>query len=124
MIRQFKPLLKAGSEAQVQSSVMKYIALQYPEVRQLSTASAGGLRTSKTQGKRMKATGYSKGFPDIAILWPHKGYHGLFIEMKTETGSSTPEQKAWIDRLNEKGYLAKICKGFDEAKSTIDFYLS
>ena len=75
-----------------------------------------------TQAKKMKATGYKKGFPDLFIYEPRGSYHGLAIELKTQKGRLSESQAIWITRLATRGYMARICKGFDEAKNSIDQY--
>lgn len=121
--RSKRKIIKHGSEAEEQAAVVRYLNVQYPHV--LYCASAGGVRTSYMQAARMKMTGYKAGFPDLQILEPRQGYHGLFIEMKrAEGGQVSREQKEWIAALNERGYMAVVCKGFESAKKTIDEYLS
>jgi len=121
MIRKIpRKIIKQGTEAAVQAAVIKWIKIKYPKI--LYCASAGGLKTSYTQAARMKATGYRRGFPDLAIYEPCNGFHGLFIELKKEGGYPSPEQKAWIEELRKRGYSAFICTGFDEATRVIDNY--
>jgi hypothetical protein len=38
-------------------------------------------------------------------------------------GHVTPEQKAWQTALLENGYCSCVCRGFEEAKETIDWYM-
>ena len=114
-------------EHQLQKSIIDYIKLQYPEA--LYCASAGGLRTSIIQAKRMKSTGYVKGFPDIAILEPrlqtnNKYYCGLFLEVKTINGRPTKDQLWWREQLNQRWYVSEIVYSFDEAKIILDKYLN
>jgi hypothetical protein len=54
---------------------------------------------------------------------PAKGYHGLFIEMKTKTGRIAESQKRWLKALNELGYLAVIARGWEEARDILLEYL-
>ena len=117
-------------EYQLQKSIVNYIQLQYPNT--LYCASAGGLRTSITQAVRMKATGYKKGFPDLAIFEPKSVdpkktpfiyFYGLFLEVKTKKGRPTKEQLWWRIELNKRGYVAEIVYGYDEAVAVIDRYL-
>jgi hypothetical protein len=115
-------------ERDIQKAIVNYIKLQYPNL--LYCASAGGLRTSIKQARMMKATGYKKGFPDLAIFEPIETensflnfYFGLFLEIKTKKGRATKEQKWWCDELNVRNYYCKIVYGFEEAKETIDLYL-
>ena len=76
------------------------------------------------QAIMMKRTGYVRGFPDLMILESSKDYKGLFIEMKTEKGVASKEQKWWREELTKRGYRSEICKGFDSAKQVIDEYLA
>lgn len=68
--------------------------------------------------------GMKPGVPDIFLPVAKGRYHGLFIELKRKYGGrATPEQKAWQRALIDEGYCAVICKGFEEAKETIDWYM-
>lgn len=83
----------------------------------------GGKRHIKT-ALAMKNEGVSKGFPDLFLPVPTSQYHGLFIEMKRRKGGRvSPEQKQWLEYLQGAGYLAVVCKGFEEAKEVITDYL-
>lgn len=114
-----KPL---AGEAGVQTLIVNYIKFQYPGI--LYCASAGGMFTSMKQAIKMKMTGYVKGFPDLQICEPNEKYHGLFIEVKTEKGVVSKEQKEWIKQLNKRGYYATYVKGSEEAIKVIDAYFS
>lgn len=118
-----KPISKRTTplEDSVQKAVVNYLKYAYPTA--LYCASAGGVRTSYKQAVKMKATGYVKGFPDLFIYEARHGYNGLAIELKTEKGVASPEQKQWQQKLIERGYQAHICKGFDAAILAIDAYL-
>ena len=109
------------NETDLQTHVVNYIRMQYPKARYC--ASLGGLHTSVSQRIKGKKTGYVVGFPDLQITEPNHLYHGLFIEIKTETGRATKSQKEWIKALNDRGYKAVICKGFSACKEEIDKYL-
>ena len=63
------------------------------------------------------------GVPDICLPVARGGYHGLYIELKTKTGSQSPEQKQWQRDLLNEGYCAVVCRGFYEAVDTIDWYM-
>lgn len=49
-----------------------------------------------------------KGVPDLFIPHANRFYHGLFIEMKTEKGRLSPEQKEVIPRLEAEGYKVAV----------------
>lgn len=78
------------------------------------------------QSAKLKAEGVQVGFPDLMLLLPSKGKHGLFIEMKRRdkrVSRVSKEQLNWIDRLNQAGYQAQVCYGSDEAIAVIKDYL-
>ena len=109
------------SEDRLQSEVVKYIQLQYPKVR--FCASLGGIYTGPRQAMKAKRNGYQRGFPDLQITEARKGFHGLFIEIKTYKGTATQVQKEWIKDLQERGYKAEIAKGLPAIMDLIDDYL-
>lgn len=74
-------------------------------------------------GARMKAMGYTNGTPDIFIPHPSGEYHGLFVEMKTEAGRASKEQKAVMAQLEESGYKCVICRGIEDFKQIVTEYL-
>ena len=82
----------------------------------------------KSIGMRVKAKreGLTKGVPDLMIPYSNGKYHGLFIEMKDvkkTACSQSKEQKEIIKLLNELGYYATWCAGYDLAKEVIIEYL-
>jgi hypothetical protein len=120
-------------EYHLQKQVCAYLNVQYPKVMFLSDTIAS-VKLSKIQAVRNKEIQKS-GFkcPDLIILEPKGKYHGLFIELKVKSpfkkdGSILKNehlegQQKTISDLQEKGYFAVFCTGFDEAKETIDFYM-
>lgn len=82
-------------------------------------------RTRQIRGAMLKAEGVRSGVPDIFLPVPRKGYCGLFIELKrVNKGIKRSNQKDWIARLTEQGYLAVVCYGAEDAKKVIkDYYV-
>jgi hypothetical protein len=72
-------------------------------------------------GARLKAAGLKSGVPDILIFSPAPNKpeaRGVAIELKRKKGGRVSEtQKEWLWRLNEEGWYATVCSGYDE---TID----
>lgn len=90
----------------------------------LAAVPNGGER-NKIVAAKLRAEGVRKGFPDLVLLTPRHGYHGLIIEMKREKGGTvSKEQQDWIDWLNIQGYRAVVCRGFEEGRSVIKEYLA
>jgi hypothetical protein len=97
------------SEYSIQKSICELLDLRAPWL--LYCASAGGARTSLIEARRMKATGYKKGFPDLFFYEPRGPYSGLAIELKRDKGRATPDQKRWKAELEERGYKAVVARG-------------
>ena len=112
-----------GSEFEIQKKFTDYIDTNHPDI--LWCASAGGARTSISEAKRIKASGYKRGFPDVFIYEPRGDHHGLSIEMKREKGGVVSKhQKQWKEDLSERGFQSTIAKGFDHAVQILEDYLS
>lgn len=87
------------------------------------TASANGGKRSMLEGVKFKRMGVSKGYPDITIPYIFNGRGGLYIEFKrVDGGVVSPEQKEWLNFLNEQGYYARVANGCEEAKTIFAFY--
>lgn len=99
-------------------------ASQYPELTRLHHIPNGGHR-SKSQGAMLKLAGVKSGVPDLMLPVARHTKHGLYIELKRiKGGTVSKEQKDWLAYLNEAGYVAVVCKGFEEARDTILEYLN
>jgi len=74
------------------------------------------------QGARNKKVGVSKGMLDYVIFLPNDG--DLYMEIKTDKGSLSTEQKEWIRFLREetKNY-AEVAYSLKEAISIVESYL-
>lgn len=98
-------------------------AKRHPELA-LLFAVPNAAKRSPRLGAYMKAEGLRAGVPDIFLPISRGGYGCLAIELKTPKGTATPEQKAWVERLNEYGNYAVVCKGWELAKDAIEKYLA
>lgn len=116
------------TEAQHQENVMKWsqqphIRLQWPELALLFHIPNGGKRDS-VEAKHLKQQGVKAGVPDLFLPVPSGKYHGLFIEMKADKGRASEAQKWWIERMNDAGYYAQVCHGWEAAVDLLERYLS
>lgn len=96
---------------------------QHPEIAPDCFHIANERKTSVVEGMKLKRMGVQKGVADICVAIPARGYHGLYIELKTESGRLGKEQKAFLDRKRERGYIAMCCRGHQEAIDAIRHYL-
>lgn len=58
------------------------------------------------------------GFPDLTLV---RGGKLLFVELKTDRGRSTPDQRLWLDALRATGADARLWrpKDFAEIEETL-----
>jgi phage terminase large subunit-like protein len=73
--------------------------------------------------RKLKAEGVMAGVADLCLPAVLRGYHGLYLEMKSEVGVATEEQKAFLRDVLEEGYCTVIAHGFDEARSVLEWYI-
>ena len=98
--------------------------MQYPKLVCVTTHfPAGGLRTAKT-GKLMKDLGTQAGFPDYQVMVAKGGFHGLFLEFKTNKNRLTANQKFRMEALRGQGYACAVVRSVDQAFAVIDLYLN
>lgn len=104
-----------------QVATVDFLTLMRPKVFFYAIPNGGS--RNKIEAANLKKEGVTAGIPDLCICQPRKGYHGLYIEMKQKDGGRlTKEQKEKIAELNERGYLAVKCHGFDDSEQVIRDY--
>lgn len=114
------------SESVEQQTLFKWAKLYeplHPELKMMYHIPNEGKR-SYASGRRMIAEGLKRGVPDICLPVARGGYHGLYIELKRlKGGKITPAQTEWLGMLRDAGYMAKMCKGWEEASNVILRYI-
>lgn len=114
------------TEVQEQATLFKWtlsVRQQYPELKLLhhiKNETTGGARQVAVD----KSQGVKPGVPDLCLPVARRGYHGLYIEMKTENGRTSDAQDWWIEQLNAQGYFAEVCHGWQSAVKVIEWYLT
>ena len=124
-VKKYPKRNKLFPETLLQIDIVNWFKLQYPRLYPLLMASAGGLKTTITSGKLMKAMGYKAGTFDLFLAVPRNGYHGLFVEIKTNKkySKASDSQKKMQELLESQGYRAVILKGFDKIVDEFREYL-
>lgn len=111
------------SEAVEQETFMKWLAVAYPRVYEMTYSVPNG-RTSAKEGSKYKRLGAKAGVPDVVVAFPVKPYHGCYIEFKRSTGGIISElQKVWMDKLKHHGYAVCVAYGWEQGKHIIEAYL-
>lgn len=130
--------LRQPSEEVQQQQIFAWAATQefaHPELLNLFAVPNGGKRV-KSEAARMKAGGVRAGVPDMMLAVPRTvrldidgqiregDANGLFIELKKDVKARLePEQKEWLYRLNNQGYICVRADGFEEGVTAICSYL-
>jgi VRR-NUC domain len=94
----------------------------YPVLRLLYAVPNGGDRNLRV-ARKLKSEGVLAGVADLCLPTARRGYHGLYLEMKSETGVATEDQREFLRGVSEEGYCAVIAHGVEEARATIEWYI-
>ena len=105
------------SEDALQQKCYYWFWNNYPLLRGcLFSVPNGGLRT-KRGGKKLNLTGLYSGVSDLILMHKTKTY---LIELKTETGSQKPNQKAWQKIIEAQGFNYFIIRSLEDFKRLIN----
>lgn len=115
------------TELQHQQTVIKWsqqplIRGEWPELKLLYHV-PNERNCTPAQGEQLKRAGVKRGVPDLCLPIPKGDYHGLYIEMKTEVGKTSPDQDWWIEQLKMQGYYVGVCHGWRSAIKIIEWYM-
>lgn len=109
------------TEKQEQEALFEWASYR-PDLKLMYHVTNEGRRTVQHTMALLRM-GLKPGVPDICLPVARGKYHGLYIELKAKGGRLSPEQREWQRALLEEGYCAVVCRGFDEARETIDWYM-
>ncbi len=62
------------------------------------------------------------GVPDLFLPVPRGCFHGLYIEMKSDKGRVTDNQRWFLSKTEGLGYKTAVCYSAKEAIETIQDY--
>jgi hypothetical protein len=105
-------------EHEIQSTIAKY--LDYMKVPFFAVPN--GEKRTKIAGTRLKREGVKRGVADLFVMLCNQTYGGLFIEVKTKTGTQSKEQKEFEARAIEQGYCYKIARSLDDVIKIVTDY--
>lgn len=105
-----------------QVKVVQHVRAFYPDC--IIAAIPNGGDRSASERVRLHSEGVLAGMPDLCVLEPKNGFHGLFIEMKTKAGVVSGKQSSVGLQLNAKGYLCLVSRSAPDAIKIIEDYLN
>lgn len=108
-------------EQHLQMICVEYLFWQYNDI--LYHHSPNEAKRDLKMGDKLKKMGMRAGWPDLEIMHPSNGYHGLFIEFKSDGGRLSKEQKTILAELERQGYKVAVIKDIDEFISVVDEYI-
>ena len=113
------------TEDDLQISCVRWFEYQYPQVSMLLHHSPNGGARNIITGARFKKMGTRAGFPDLFLCIARRGFHGLFIEMKTMNKNSrqSEHQKEMEKLLEGQGYKYFVCRSLEMFQKIIIWYL-
>lgn len=109
-------------ESRLQTSLVKAIRSIFPAARNIFAVPNGGVRSIAT-ARRLKGEGVLAGVPDLFLPVAKGEYHGLFLEVKTETGRLSPSQTEICEYLRGEGYRVEIVRSVAEGIELVSTYL-
>lgn len=112
------------NESQIQQTCVRWFRLAHRTLSLLLISIPNGYKTSATQARIAKAEGLVAGASDLFLFVPNGLYHGLAIEMKSETGRQRPSQRLWQEAVEAEGYKYIVCRSLDDFRNEIDNYLN
>lgn len=114
-----------GDESQEQNLVVSWARAHEKTTHGLSLLHSvpnGGFR-NKREAARLQGEGALAGVPDLHLPVARRGFHGLYIEMKTAGGRVTKEQDRFLQAVANEEYLAVVAIGGDPAIYLLRWYL-
>lgn len=127
--------MSAHPESELQQACVHEFRTKYRTLAALLNSVPNGARVSRSQAQVLKAEGLTAGVADLELNIARGPWHGLKIEMKTESeewhkGKRTltrtyqsPKQREWQAAVEAQGYRYAVCRTLDEFMDTIYSYL-
>lgn len=116
----------APSETQLQQAVIKWWSIArlqfFLDERYLMAIPQQAKRT-KQNASRMHREGLRPGVSDLFLAVPKAGIPGLWLEMKTATGTLSSAQREFGQLMQAKGYAFHVCRSTNDACEVITAYL-
>lgn len=95
---------------------------EYPQLGMIF-ATPNARKCTAIQGKYLNAEGRRAGVSDLFLSVPSTKYHGMYIEMKSQSGRLTETQIDWLCKADKYGYYTATCYSWITAVNAIVDYL-
>lgn len=118
---------RSSPEMRLQAKCFQMAWNDFPVTRRLLFHVANELDFSGDNGRKgalRRSEGIVRGVSDLILLIPRGKYHGLMIEMKTETGSQSEYQMLWQGLVEAQGYRYEVIRNQDDFRALLVEYLA
>lgn len=113
----------SDEEHRLQVACVRWFRLQYPQWAHALFAVPNGGRRDATTGAKLKAEGALAGVSDLILLKSNADYGALLIEMKTQKGRQSEQQKWWEELITQDRYKYVVCRSLDEFIREVEEYM-
>lgn len=110
-------------EHDIQVACVNWFRREYPHLAKSLFAVPNGGKRDKIIGGQLKAEGALAGVLDLILLHPINDCGALLIEVKTESGELSTNQKEWIKHISQFGYICVVVRSLEDFKVVITDYL-
>jgi VRR-NUC domain len=107
-------------EDNIQAACCRWFAYEYPGIKLIHTPNGG--HRNALEAARFKRQGVTPGVPDLFLMKSANGFHGLFIEVKSETGKLSEYQKEMLAYLDSMQYKTAVIRSVDEFIKVVNEY--
>lgn len=111
------------SEESTQKILVSWFRRFHRSLADYLTLASWGENIGARRMAQVKAMGLTPGYPDLFLALPTPHHGGLYIEMKTKTGTVSKVQKVIHEKLRSQSYKVEICRSYEEAVAVIEDYL-
>lgn len=115
--------MKLKPEDILQINVVNWFKFNYPEYADDLIHIANQRTCSVQEGRILKRMGVTRGVSDLFLSVPNNDYHGLWLELKTDKGVVSREQKEFINRKRMRGYCAMVAYSEEESQEILEIYI-
>lgn len=126
--------MKKHKESDLQIQCVRWFRYEYPEFARLLEHPKNEGNGNHSQGAIAKAEGVQAGVADLILHVPSyitgepslrhsDSFHSLAIEMKTKTGSQSPEQREWQLLFEAAGGLYVVIRSFEDFQQIVTKYM-
>lgn len=120
-------------ESELQQSCVKWFANQYPLYWLFSVKNSSKMGGKKVKGKNgkdialeaiiAKREGLRKGVADLQLLYGNGEHYSLFLELKTDVGKQSKEQKEFEAYCHQNNFRYEVIRSLDQFIRVVNDYL-